>query len=119
MSWVTDIILICSLEELYPASGEEREQPPAILGINGWLEDREWSPLVGLHDHIGMNSEKAFQAAAYGAALNFLDVPAFLRAVADQPWEDPDAILLLLKNEEGPKFAVYRMGEGGLIASMA
>ncbi|GAC1471620.1 MAG: hypothetical protein NVSMB9_17970 [Isosphaeraceae bacterium] len=67
-----------------------------------------------VHDYIGMKSEKVFQACAYGAALNFLDIPAFLKAVADQSWQDPNALLLLLKNEDWERFKVYRMTEGGL-----
>src|SRR4051812_13519051 len=112
MSWVCDVILLCG-RELYPDNGEKRDRPQAIVGINAWLRANNWAPLVPLHDHIGMQSEKAFQACAYGAALNFLDVPAFVRVVGDEWWEDPGCLVLLLKNEEETRFTVYRMAEGG------
>src|SRR5262249_41089484 len=112
MSWVTDIILLSGLEEQYPESGEVLTKPRAIAAVNTWLKNHGWAPLVRLDDRIGMRTESAFQACAYGAALNRLDIPAFLRAVGEQAWEAPRALLLLLKDEEDRRFTVYRMGRG-------
>jgi hypothetical protein len=67
---------------------------------------------VRLDGYIGMRTDSAFQACVYGAALNDLDISAFLRAVAEQAWEAPDSLLLLLKDEEDRKFTAYRMGHG-------
>ena len=119
MSWVCDILLLCDLQELYPEIEDKRAQPKAIVNLNTWLDAREWAPLVPLHDHIGMNSEAAFQALAYGAALTRLDVPAFMKAVAEQPWEAPDALVLLMKDEDEKRFNVYRKGEDGLLSTDA
>jgi hypothetical protein len=115
MSWVTDILLVCGLEERCSESGEDLGEPPAVVEINDWLERGNWAPLVQLDRYIGLNSEKAFQACAYGAALNRLDAPAFLQFVADRSWQSPDALLLLIKKEEERKFSVYRMGIHGLM----
>jgi hypothetical protein len=114
MSWVTDIILLCDLCETFTEEFEILEHPPAIVGINTWLEAGGWASLVRFDDYVGMRSEKAFQACAYGAALNFLDVPGLLGAIASQPWEKPDALLLLLKKEEDAGFTLYRMRDGEL-----
>jgi hypothetical protein len=114
MSSVTDIILLCDLQEASTEEFELLESPPSVIGLNGWLEAGGWAPLVRVDDYIGMNSEKAFQACAYAAALRFLNVPGFLGAVANQRWERPESLLLLLKNEEEEGFAIYRMRDGEL-----
>jgi hypothetical protein len=111
MSYVTDIIILCSLRERYSNAGERRDMPTGILGINAWLKSRQHAPLVALHDYIGMKSEKAFQAEAYGGALNFLEIPSFLEAVAGEFWEIPSGLLLLLQNEDDEQFSVYRLDE--------
>lgn len=111
MSWVTDVVLLCDLREnLFERA--MLEDPPAIVELNAWLEAGEWAPLVRFDDYIG--TTKAFQAYAYGGAPNFLDIPAFLAAVAKQAWKAPDALLLLLKDEEEDRFTVYRMRNGEL-----
>ena len=114
MSWVTDVILLAGLEERFPESGEIRDEPVAIEAINGWLESQEQTPLVRLDEHISMNSGHGFQAVAYGAALNYLDIPAFLEQVGKQKWEAPQSLLLLLKVEEEREFSVFRMRQGKL-----
>ncbi len=70
--------------------------------------------LVPLHDHIGMNSGEGVPGTCvWCRGSNRLDVPAFIKAVADQPWETPGALLCFLKNEDEARFKVYRMGERG------
>jgi hypothetical protein len=112
MSWVTDVVLLCDLREKFTEQLEMLEHPPAVVGLNTWLEAGEWAPLVRFDESI--STEKAFQACAYGGALNFLDIPGFLGAIAKQPWEKPDALLLLLKDEEEARFTIYRMRDGEL-----
>lgn len=112
MSWVADILLLAGLEERF--LGEQvGGEPAAIAGINAWLDSHDWAPLVPIDDRI--QSEKGFQACAYGAALNHLDIPGFLEAVAKQPWQAPDAVLLLLKDEDESTFSVYRLKAGKLV----
>ncbi len=118
MSIVADIILLCDLLETFTPDFEILDQPPAVAGLNSWLEARGWASLVPLGDHIGMNSEAAFQACAYGAALVRLDIPAFLLAVADQPWTKRGSVLLLLKDEGDERFAAYRLGDDRSIEAL-
>lgn len=66
MSWVSDVIILANLMELYP-DNERVEEPKAISGINRWLEKGNWAPLVSLKDRLC--TEKAFQACAYGGAV--------------------------------------------------
>jgi len=112
MSWVTDILLLAGLEEQFPKSGDMPKQPPAIAAVNKWLKSNQWAALIRLDERIGLHTESAFQACAYGGALNNLDIKEFLRAVAEQKWEAPTKVLLLLKNEGDKKFTVYRMDRG-------
>lgn len=116
MSWVTDVVLLANLMENYSESFEEIEKPEAIVGINRWLEAGNWAPLVSVGDQLC--TEKAFQACAYGGALNRLDVPGFLKAVAEQPWREKGGVMLLLKGEEEGGFTAYRLGEAGVMQKM-
>jgi hypothetical protein len=117
VSIVADIVLLCDLMEALTEDFEMLDQPSAVSGLNAWLEEHEWAPLVPLSQ--SMSSEAAFQACAYGGALVRLDVPASLRAVADQPWVKRDAVLLLLKDEGDERFAVHRLGSDGSIKVVA
>jgi hypothetical protein len=116
VSIVADIVLLCDLTETFTEDFEMLDQPPAVAGLNAWLEEHEWAPLVALSEM--MSSEAAFQACAFGGALVRLDVPAFLSAVAAQSWVKRDAVLLALKNEWDERFAVYRLGSDGSIAAV-
>jgi hypothetical protein len=109
MSWVTDIILLTGLEEQFLESGELTKVPPAVKAINTWLKSRESAPLVRFDEYIGMRSECGFQACAYGAAMNHFEIPPFLEVVGKQAWQAPQALLVLLKDEEDRNFTVYRM----------
>ena len=60
-------------------------------------------------------TEKAFQALVYGGALNRLDIPAFLKAVAEQPWQEKGGVMLLLKDENDTAFTPYRLSSTGAV----
>jgi hypothetical protein len=114
LSIVADIVLLCDLRETFTEDFEMLDEPPAVAGLNGWLEEREWAPLVSLSPIMG--SEAAFQACAFGGALVRLDTPAFLQAIADQSWVKRDAVILLLKDEFDERFSVYRLdGDGSIV----
>lgn len=111
MSWVSDIVLLANLAERFTESFEMLDEPVAIAGINRWLEQGNWAPLVSLSDQL--TTEKAFQACVYGGALNKLDVPEFLKAAAAQPWREKAGVMLLVKNEEEVSFTPYRLSSEG------
>jgi hypothetical protein len=112
VSWVSDVILLANLAEIY-SDGEYIEEPKAITGINRWLEKGNWAPLVSLSDKLC--TEKAFQACAYGGALNRLDVPGFLKIVAEQQWQSKVRVMLLIKNEDEEAFTPYRLNSTGTV----
>jgi hypothetical protein len=113
MSWVSDVILLANLTERFTEDYIMLDEPVAVVGVNRWLEQGHWAPLVSLSDML--TTEKAFQACAYGGALNQLDVPGFLRAVAEQPWKEKEGVMLLIKNEEEPAFTPYRLNSTGTV----
>ena len=86
MSWVSDVILLANLAEQFSENCEMLDEPAAVAGVNRWLERGNWAPLVSLADQL--TTGKAFQACAYGGALNRLDVPGFSDAVAAQRWRE-------------------------------
>jgi hypothetical protein len=113
VSWVSDVILLASLTERLTDDYAMLDEPVAITGVNRWLEKGDWAPLVSLSDLLA--TEKSFQACAYGGALNRLDVPGLLKAVAAQPWREKAGVMLLIKNEEEPAFTPYRLSSSGTV----
>jgi hypothetical protein len=112
LSWVTDVVLLASLAER-SVDGGELSEPKALEGINAWLGRGGWAPLVSAGDTFA--TEKAFQACAYGGALNRLDIPGFLKAVAAQPWREKAGVLLLVKDESDTAFTPYRLSPTGSV----
>lgn len=47
--------------------------------------------------------------------FNYLDVPKFLKAVAEQPWQAKAGVMLLIKNEDEEVFTPYRLDSTGLV----
>jgi hypothetical protein len=82
MTCVTDIVLLANLAEAR-SDGQDSVEPKAVVGINGWPGRGGWAPLVSISDRL--DTETAFQTCAKGGARDRLDIPGFLKAVADQP----------------------------------
>ena len=74
MSYVTDLLLLFSLEE-YIFEYESPDDCAPMIEIQQWLEQREFSPLVNLSELA--STEKAMQAVVYGGALNYFDIRTF------------------------------------------
>jgi hypothetical protein len=106
MSWVTDVLLLTGLQEGFDENFETLEEIPAIKAINVWLEQNEFGTLDELHEHV-LGGGKAMQALVYGGAFNFLRIEEFIRLVRAQPWQEPDNVQLLLKNEDEGRFRLY------------
>src|SRR5689334_2751580 len=99
MSWVTDVLVLCSLEECFGDTGfvPASVTPPApIAGLNGWLRSRGLGELVCLDRHA-VGGGKAFQAVVFGSAFNHLPVAEFVDAVRAQAWAAPGSVQLLTK----------------------
>jgi hypothetical protein len=100
MSVVTTILLTTSIMES-EEDAEGKDAFPAIDRINAGL-GRPW--LKQVDQHAGGN--KAPQAYAFMAAINYLDLGAFKRLIREAPWEEPDHVLLLVNHEDNLGFQV-------------
>ena len=103
MSYVTDVLLLFSLEGNL-IGGELVPEAPLIEGINSWLEEREFAGLENLSAHAGV--EKAMQANVYGGAYNYFDVGGFVEFLQGVGWRAPQSVQLLVKGEEDSKFSL-------------
>jgi hypothetical protein len=103
MSYVTNVLLLFSLEENL-IEGEFREKAPVIGGVNGWLEEHAFAGMENLSVHAGR--EKAMQANIYGGAYNYFDVDEFAEFLKEQSWRAPHSVQLLVKCEEDGKFSL-------------
>ncbi|HEY9851572.1 MAG TPA: hypothetical protein V6D28_19030 [Leptolyngbyaceae cyanobacterium] len=107
MSWVTDILLLFSLGEVYDDDGEEIEEVTPLININAWLQEHGWRTLDDLCQCV--NTGKSMQSRVYGGAFNFLKIDDFIKIVKTQEWREPHNVQLLIKDEEDEKFTLYEI----------
>lgn len=106
MSWVTDVLLIFSLGELFDEDGEELESIAALNNINTWLQECGKGVLDNLDQHI-ISGGKPMGACVYGGAFNFLKIDDFISVVEKQPWRERECVQLLIQDEEEERFTMY------------
>ncbi len=111
MSWVTDILLIFSLEERYDDDGEEFERISALDNINAWLQTNGKGALDNLDEHVNSGG-KAMGACIYGGAFNFLEVDDFITVVKAQSWRARENVQLLVQKPEEERFTVHNLSNG-------
>jgi hypothetical protein len=98
MSSVTDVILTMTLCE----GTVEDNRYPAVEFINAWLSERGKGELKRVDNFSG--GRKSMQAVVFMGALNYLEIPEFVCAVAAAPWEYRECLALFLKDEEDDRF---------------
>jgi hypothetical protein len=109
MSWVTDVLVLCSVEERF-ASGDftPGSCPPPIKEINAWLGRGDHGELVSLDQHA-IRGGKAFQAVVFGGAFNHFPLADFLKVVYAQEWAAPGLVQILTKDEEEQAFVLHNL----------
>lgn len=114
MSWVTDVLVVCSLEERF-ATGDftPGSCPLPIAALNDWLRKQNHGELICLDVHA-TGGGKVFQAVVYGAAFNHFPVKEFISMVKDQHWVAPESVQVLTKEEESACFSMHALEGLGL-----
>lgn len=111
MSWVTDILVTCSVEECtIPDEFVGKALPAPLQFLNEWLEENEHGTLVRL-DGIATGGGKAFQAVVAGGAFNHFPLEEFLEAVFSLDWSAPESVQVFAKAEVESVFTVYSAEE--------
>ncbi|GAA6623094.1 hypothetical protein [Scytonema sp. NUACC26] len=108
MSWVTDVLLVFNLGELYDDQDEPLEEVFPLNNINAWLQKHRKGTLDNLNEHVSSGG-KAMQACVYGGAFNFLKIDEFIEVVKLQPWKEPQNVQLLIHDEEDERFTLYTL----------
>ena len=112
MSCVTDVLVLCSLEERFDENEEMipfGETPAAIQALNRWLKQNGHGELSCL-DKFALGGGKAFQAVLYGAAFNYFPFQDFMKVVEETPWRERESVQVLIKDENGSVFTVHKIG---------
>lgn len=107
MSWVTEVLLLFSLGELYDNDDEEIEEITSLNNINAWLQENGWRPLDNLNQYV--NAGKPMTSPVYGGAYNFLKINEFIKIVKAQAWRESHNVQLLIQDEEDEKFTMYEI----------
>lgn len=117
MSWVINVVLLYGLREEYITDKEDEDVTeyigvsPCLTRINGWLREHGWVELIDLTSAVVGMERHGFEANIWGAALNFLDITAFLRCVKSQEWREPENVQLLLKDQLEEKFTLLHLSD--------
>lgn len=95
MSIVTGVMLIVSLLDA--------DDDDPISEVKAWLREREYAPgawaLKEVSDQAG--GWKHPQFAAFTGGFNMFDEDDFASFVMSRPWNDPEALVLILQPEDG------------------
>lgn len=110
MSWVIDIILIFSLDELFDDEECELEVSPALENINNWLSENGKGKLESFSNQV-YASGKTMQSCVYLGAFNYLDINSFREVVESQNWRNRNSVQLLIQNEQDEVFSMYMLGK--------
>ena len=106
MSWVTDVLLIFNVSELYDEDINELEEVPALKGIQSWFAAKGRGMLDNLDEHA-VSGGKVMQTCVYGGAYNFFERDEFIQMVKAQPWRHPENVQLLTQDEEEQRFTLH------------
>ncbi len=106
MSWVTDVLLIFNVCELYDENNNELEEVPALKGIQAWFDHKGRGMLDNLDEHA-ISGGKVMQACVYGGAYNFFECGEFIQMVISQSWRKPESVQLLTQDEEESRFTIH------------
>ena len=93
MSWVTDVLLIFNVSELYDENNNELEEVPALKGIQVWFEQKGRGMLDNLDEHA-VSGGKVMQACVYGGSYNFFECDEFIEMVKTQSSRKPESVQL-------------------------
>lgn len=107
MSSVTTLILTTSIMEGGQEDAEGNDTFPAIRKLNELLGGGEWFKPV----HDGAGGNKAPQAYVFMAAINYCDLDALKAHIRSIEWEDPEAVLLLVNEEDESGFHAEMLGK--------
>ena len=102
MSHVTDILLCTGIDD----GGAEDEHPNADR-LSEWLVSKHGAAckLVLVSDRAGGN--KVMQADVFAVAVNHCSIPALIEAFRAIPWDYPEAVQLMVKDEHDDAFTIY------------
>ncbi len=102
MSHVTDIIFTTAIED----GAEIDYSHPNTDKLSAYLEKKHnGATLVKVDGHAG--GRKAMQCDVFMAAINYMDIDAFVEWFNGIEWEYPESVQLLIKDECDDLFAVY------------
>jgi hypothetical protein len=116
MSWVTDVLLIFSVGEVWAdymepveanENGDSVEEPLPLRNIDAWLLENNWRSLTRLDDYV--NTGKPMQTRVYGGAYNFLKISEFIEVVKAQPWQEPQNVQLLIQDDPDDRFTLHTL----------
>lgn len=105
MSYVTNVVLLFSLME-YDTETAGVRQYPIVQMLNKSAVDGMHSGALVRVSQYGAGI-KVMEAVVYVGAFNFLDVDAFKRAVWALPWEEPESVQLLIKDQDDERFTLF------------
>lgn len=104
MSYVTDIILITSIED----GGISEEDPNPNVDILNEFIVKEYNHQCAFKKIDGFaGGDKCIQADIFATAINYCRVQELIDRVRSIEWEDPDSVQLNIKDEHWNSFRMF------------
>jgi hypothetical protein len=104
VSKVTDLILVTATD----VDSSAHRRSPSVGHLNAYLRAHHERSMCEVNDYCG--GDKYMQCDVFIAAINYLDIPAFLKAFHSITWECPESVQLMIKGEDDDLFTIYRPG---------
>lgn len=109
MSWYETVVLSFSCDEYEDEEDESCHDCAGLRGVNAWLEQEGYSPLVDLNTFDG--GELGSNAVLFGGCYNYLDVDRFLKVTWGQEWKHLQDVQVLWWDDNASRFTVIQIYE--------
>jgi hypothetical protein len=107
MSWVWNVMLSFSDDELWDDEGEELDKCPALEAINAWIPDGKLVDLTKPTFKTGAGN--GMEAQLFGGGFKHFEIEKFISVVEAQEWKNRAGVQLWVKGEEDGTFTLVKL----------
>jgi len=98
MSYVTNVLISCSILEEEMSEPERLGGYSNIIEINRWLEESGHGEFRYLSRHAG--GKKVMEAEVWGAAFNYIRLEELIDFIRSLNWLHPRQVQLFIQDED-------------------
>lgn len=107
MSWVWNVVLSFSDDELWDDEGEALDKCSALDAINAWIPDGKLVDLTKPTFKAGAGN--GMEAQLFGGGFQNFDIEGFIAVVEAQDWKNRAGVQLWIKGEDASTFTAVKL----------